>query len=117
MESFDSLPIACIVNDKFLAVHGGLSPELKKIEDLQKLDRFRELPRDGLYCDLVWSDPTHEQYGMGSQSTFQPNKIRGCSYIFGKDATNAFLKENSLLSVIRAHEAEFEGYKMHTWNG
>jgi serine/threonine-protein phosphatase 2B catalytic subunit len=34
MESFDSLPIACIVNDKFLAVHGGLSPELKKIEDL-----------------------------------------------------------------------------------
>jgi serine/threonine-protein phosphatase 2B catalytic subunit len=54
---------------------------------------------------------------MGSQSTFQPNKIRGCSYIFGKDATNAFLKENSLLSVIRAHEAEFEGYKMHTWNG
>ena len=34
MESFDSLPIACIVNDKFIAMHGGISPKLKSIEDL-----------------------------------------------------------------------------------
>jgi serine/threonine-protein phosphatase 2B catalytic subunit len=34
MESFDALPIACIVNDKFIAVHGGISPKLKTIEDL-----------------------------------------------------------------------------------
>jgi serine/threonine-protein phosphatase 2B catalytic subunit len=34
MESFDALPIACIVNDKFIAVHGGISPQLKTIEDL-----------------------------------------------------------------------------------
>ena len=34
MESFDALPIACIVNDRFLALHGGLSPELKTIDEL-----------------------------------------------------------------------------------
>ncbi len=28
MESFDALPIACIVNNKFLALHGGISPNL-----------------------------------------------------------------------------------------
>lgn len=37
MESFDALPIACLVNDKFLALHGGLSPELKTINDLKNL--------------------------------------------------------------------------------
>ncbi len=29
MESFDTMPLACIINDKYLAVHGGISPELK----------------------------------------------------------------------------------------
>jgi serine/threonine-protein phosphatase 2B catalytic subunit len=45
------------------------------------------------------------------------NTTRGCSYLYGKDASNKFLTENGLLSIIRAHEAEFEGYKMHSWNG
>lgn len=30
---------------------------------------------------------------------------------------NAFLKQNRLVSVLRAHEAQLEGYKMHRWNG
>lgn len=28
MDSFDKLPICAIVNGKFLAVHGGLSPDV-----------------------------------------------------------------------------------------
>lgn len=43
--------------------------------------------------------------------------MRGCSYFFGVDAANKFLKRNNLLSVIRAHEAQLDGYKMHRWNG
>jgi len=31
MESFDLIPIASIINGKFLALHGGISPELKKV--------------------------------------------------------------------------------------
>ena len=31
MESFDTLPLSCIVNDKFIAIHGGISPELKSV--------------------------------------------------------------------------------------
>jgi serine/threonine-protein phosphatase 2B catalytic subunit len=34
MDSFDKFPIACIVNKKFLAVHGGISPELKTVREL-----------------------------------------------------------------------------------
>jgi serine/threonine-protein phosphatase 2B catalytic subunit len=28
MDTFDSLSVACIVNKKFIAVHGGISPDL-----------------------------------------------------------------------------------------
>jgi serine/threonine-protein phosphatase 2B catalytic subunit len=45
-----------------------------------------------------------------------PNEVRGCSYFFTFDCVVAFLQKNSLLSVIRAHEAQAEGYKMHKTN-
>ena len=48
MDSFDLFPLSCIVNGKFLALHGGISPELKTLENLKKLDRFKEPPRQGL---------------------------------------------------------------------
>ncbi len=31
IESFYNLPLACIVNKKFLALHGGFSPDLKTV--------------------------------------------------------------------------------------
>ena len=64
MESFDSLPIACLVNDKFIAMHGGISPKLRTLEDLQRIDRYKELPREGLFCDIVWSDPVCDKNGQ-----------------------------------------------------
>lgn len=31
MEMFDQIPLACIVNKKFLCLHGGISYELKTV--------------------------------------------------------------------------------------
>lgn len=31
MDSFDSLPLACIINEKFVAVHGGISPDVSVV--------------------------------------------------------------------------------------
>lgn len=28
MDSFDTIPLACLVNSRFLAVHGGISPDM-----------------------------------------------------------------------------------------
>ncbi len=46
MESFDTLPVAATINGKFIAVHGGLSPELKSLGQILNLNRFQEPPRE-----------------------------------------------------------------------
>jgi len=53
MDCFDALPLACIINRKFLSVHGGISPELRKLGDINKIHRFVEPPKLGLYCDML----------------------------------------------------------------
>mmetsp|Transcript_124433 Transcript_124433/g.244053 ORF Transcript_124433/g.244053 Transcript_124433/m.244053 type:complete len:558 (-) Transcript_124433:134-1807(-) len=123
MDSFDNLPLAATINGKFLVVHGGLSPELPNVKAINRINRFQEPPREGLLCDLLWSDPLEpKEDGSGpkpskkSTAPFVPNEVRGCSYFFSFDGVATFLKKNQLLSIIRAHEAQLEGYKMHKTN-
>lgn len=78
------------------------------------MERFIEPPKDGLFCDILWSDPVDNDKGH-CPGTFQENETRGCSYYFGKDAASAFLKKNNLYTIIRAHEVQIEGFKMHNW--
>ena len=35
MESFDALPIACILNERFMAIHAGISPEIKTVHSIK----------------------------------------------------------------------------------
>jgi serine/threonine-protein phosphatase 2B catalytic subunit len=116
MESFDALPLACVVNKKFLAVHGGISPDLNSLLDIERIERVSEPPRAGLFCDLLWSDPVDTPTGSLVEK-FKYNTARSCSYYFGQQAAGKLLKSLGLSSVIRAHEAQLEGYKMHRWNG
>ncbi|KAL4068789.1 Metallo-dependent phosphatase-like protein [Scleroderma yunnanense] len=113
IESFCALPLAAIMNKQFLCIHGGLSPELHTLDDLRNVDRFREPPTHGLMCDILWSDPTDD---FGSEKTndgFLHNHVRGCSYFFTYAATCKFLERNSLLSIVRAHEAQDAGFRMY----
>jgi serine/threonine-protein phosphatase 2B catalytic subunit len=121
MDSFDTLPLAATVNGKFLCVHGGLSPELPNLKAVNGVNRFQEPPREGLLCDLIWSDPLETPEGQDQKKKkgnppFIPNEVRGCSYFYSFEGAAKFLQKNSLLSIIRAHEAQLEGYKMHKTN-
>ena len=57
MDVFDCLPLACVAQEKYLAMHGGISPDLNYLSDIDLIDRYREPPEEGLMCDLLWADP------------------------------------------------------------
>ena len=63
MDLFDTFPISALINNKFIAFHGGISPELKSVKDLNKINRFKEPPKSGIFCDLLWSDPLDDPEG------------------------------------------------------
>ncbi|XP_019791627.1 serine/threonine-protein phosphatase 2B catalytic subunit beta isoform isoform X3 [Sagmatias obliquidens] len=109
MEAFDSLPLAALLNQQFLCVHGGLSPEIHTLDDIRRLDRFKEPPAFGPMCDLLWSDPSEDFGNEKSQEHFSHNTVRGCSYFYNYPAVCEFLQNNNLLSIIRAHEAQDAG--------
>lgn len=83
-----------------------------------------------MHSDLLWSDPFDEKRDEDEDSTgnahshgcdepilwFSYNQTRQCSFVFGVNAVAQFLDSNGLLSVIRAHEAQFDGYRMHMKN-
>lgn len=119
----------------FVFFPGGLSPDISTLDEVKSMDRFQEIPREGAMCDLLWSDPYEEDTspatnpdapdggGHGGQSKSQEatqwfgyNDTRQCSYVYGIEAVKQFLKDNKLTSVIRAHEAQLDGYKMQMVN-
>ncbi|KAG5334013.1 PP2B2 phosphatase, partial [Acromyrmex charruanus] len=113
MDAFDCLPLAALMNQQFLCVHGGLSPEIHNLEDIRKLDRFKEPPAFGPMCDLLWSDPLEDFGNEKNAEHFSHNSVRGCSYFYSYAACCDFLQNNNLLSIIRAHEAQDAGYRMY----
>lgn len=80
-----------------MCMHGGLSPELKKINKIKTLNRPTDIPNSGMLCDLLWSDPAEVK-------GYQDNAERGISYLFGNDALCTFLKDNDLDLICRSHQ-------------
>ncbi|KNC84166.1 serine/threonine-protein phosphatase 5 [Sphaeroforma arctica JP610] len=105
-EVFRTVPLAHCIAGKVLCVHGGLfSEDGVTLNDLRKVDRFREPPDSGLMCEMLWADP---QILPGRA----PSK-RGVGLHFGPDVTDAFCKLNGLDYVVRSHEVKDNGYEIH----
>ena len=64
MDLFDYLPLGAIVDDEILCIHGGISPEIRTVEQIRAIQRNQEIPIEGPFCDLMWSDPENIQTWM-----------------------------------------------------
>lgn len=38
-------------------MHGGLSPDLASVDQINSIVRPTDIPDTGLLCDLLWADP------------------------------------------------------------
>ena len=103
-EVFDCLAIAALVDNKTLCVHGGLSPGIQVVDQILTISRKQEIPNEGEFCDLVWSDPTDDiDCWTGSP--------RGAGWLFGATVAKKFLHANNLGLLARAHQLVQQGYK------
>jgi hypothetical protein len=67
------------------------------------IDRLCEIPHEGPFCDLMWSDP--EELDTWAVSP------RGAGWLFGARVTAEFNEVNGLELVARAHQLVQEGLK------
>ncbi|CAN4101654.1 unnamed protein product [Withania somnifera] len=103
-DCFNCLPVAALIEEKILCMHGGLSPDLSSLDQIQNLPRPTAIPDTGLLCDLLWSDPGKDVKGWGMND-------RGVSYTFGPDKVSEFLSKHDLDLVCRAHQVVEDGYE------
>ena len=101
---FNWLPVAAIIDEKILCMHGGLSPDLKTIQSIQEISRPTDIPDTGLLCDLLWSDPDKDVLEYDEND-------RGVSVIFGEKIVQDVNKKNDLDLIIRAHQVVDDGYE------
>lgn len=101
--TFELLPLAHIVGDKIFVVHGGVPMDGNvTIDEIQAINRFIQIPDNGIMCDMLWADP-HEGIGLLPSD-------RGMSNKFGYDVTQQFLSTNELKCIVRSHEMKMDGH-------
>ena len=77
-------------------MHGGLSPDLKDLSQIESLKKPSEIPDAGVLTDLLWSDPAE------SNSPFILNLVpkrwgendRGISFVFSEKVVQDFLNKH-----------------------
>ena len=100
---FDLLSVSALIDGTIFCVHGGLSPEVGTLDQIRTIERNVEIPHEGAFCDLVWSDPDEvESWALSP---------RGAGYIFGAKVTKEFTDANGIELICRAHQLVQEGYK------
>ena len=100
---FDYLPLAALVEGKIFCVHGGLSPYISTVDQIRLINRKMEIPREGVFCDLMWSDPDDIETWIIS--------CRGAGWIYGWKVVDEFTHINGLELICRAHQLVMEGFK------
>ncbi|XP_034080047.1 serine/threonine-protein phosphatase with EF-hands 2-like [Gymnodraco acuticeps] len=123
---FSWLPLATVIDNKVLIVHGGISdttdldkiarvdrqkyasalrpPKMKSDSYLESKTTETDLDEWKQVMDVLWSDPM-------PQNGCIPNEVRGRGCYWGPDVTEEVLRRNNLQLLIRSHECKQDGYE------
>jgi protein phosphatase len=105
LNAFAAMPLAGVIDGSVLCLHGGLSPQLTHLRQIQRIERPIYEFGDPLIDGLLWSDPSP------TTDAFEPSLKRHVGFMFGERPTLAFLRDNRLAVIVRAHECVADGYE------
>ena len=87
-------------------MHGGISHDLKSLQQLRTLRRpFTDPPCPSLELDLMWADPSADISGTATNT-------RGVSILFGPDVVADVVKRLDIDLIVRAHQVGNWGWKV-----
>jgi len=107
------LPVAALIDDKILCMHGGLSKDMKDLKEIRDISRPAKIPETGVLCDLLWSDPSP----ISSPELFNVidnewgDSDRGVSYIFSETVVKRLVKKYDIDLIVRGHQVMEDGYQ------
>ncbi len=117
-EFFEYLPLAAVIENQILCIHGGIGGCLSTIKEIEDIDRPLRIIHEAtnkteqIIMDILWSDPTDNDEELGIQSNpLRDTKSYGNIVKYGPDVVEKFLKHNNLSMIIRAHECVPDGFE------
>jgi protein phosphatase len=113
---FDLLPLAVLIDNKILCVHGGIGSSVSKLLDISSIKRPVQVVQDirtheqQVIIDLLWSEYSDE---ISEIAVNEERDITKSGFIlkYGKDRLNKFLQDNKLNILITAHQWISDGIK------
>ncbi|EYB83388.1 hypothetical protein Y032_0336g2880 [Ancylostoma ceylanicum] len=101
VNAFNHLPLAAVIGGRVLCMHGGLSPHIQTLTDIERIQRPSIIPPYGILCDIVWSDPDTHQPGWSLS-------CRGISFSFDESVVEQFCQKHGIDLIVRAHQITAE---------
>lgn len=114
---FEWLPLAAIIDDKILCIHGGIGSTIKSLDDILKLHRPIKVSstpnsiEEQKVIDILWSCTSDNDCEKGIQPSEQWNTSKYPIYKFGSDKIEEFLNSNDLDLIIRSNECVLDGFE------
>lgn len=107
--TFDMLPVACLIADRVLVVHGGIGDGTWKVGDVRKIKR--PLNGDALneqwIADLLWSDPIEDDdQRMEDVFGVHPSPRGSATSRFGWNVSKMFCARNGVSLIVRSHQSK-----------
>ena len=61
-DCFNCLPVVAIIDEKIMAMHGGLSPELKDMDQIKHIMRPTDIPDTGTFLFIYSNEKIIKDY-------------------------------------------------------
>lgn len=106
---FSYIPLAALLYDKILCVHGGIGPHFLNYKELNEVERPLTCYDFEPVGSVLWSDPSE------TIDTFTPS-TRGSGFMYGTKGLHDFLQSQNLSVLIRGHQCAEAGVEFNLDN-